>query len=141
MSFNRNLVLKVSKEILVLAPPCSHTMHVRPAVLLVVAFALLAAYGNNQPQLVKRSLSQRDEHSHHHAHHSAPLLVLNETEVTMHHAPTPPSYYTIDWEEEGHQSRYPGLMISHGIFMSLAFFVALPIGALLSYSVRALLPF
>jgi len=108
-------------------------MHVHHAVPLVIASALLTVYGDRQPQLDRRSLSRRDEQSHH-AHHAAPLLVLNETEVTMHHAPTPPSYYTIDWEES-YQTRYPGLMISHGIFMSLAFFVALPIGAL-SYSVH-----
>lgn len=65
--------------------------------------------------------------SHHH-HSGAPLLVLNETEVTMYHAPTPPSYYTIDWDDEGHESRHGGLMIMHGIFMSLAFFVSLPLG-------------
>jgi len=65
--------------------------------------------------------------SHHH-HNGAPLTVLNETQVTMYHAPTPPSYYTIDWDDEGHESRHGGLMILHGIFMSLAFFFALPIG-------------
>lgn len=105
-------------------------MHVRPAIFLALSFVLLIVCADSQPQLNRRSLAQRDGHSHH-SHNAAPLLVLNETEVTMHHAPTPPSYYTVDWEEEGYQSRHPGLMIFHGIFMSLAFFVALPIGALL----------
>ncbi|TFK43381.1 hypothetical protein BDQ12DRAFT_674879 [Crucibulum laeve] len=71
---------------------------------------------------------KRDGHGHH-SHSSAPLLELNETEVIINHAPTPPSYYTIDWD--GHLSndtRHPGLIISHAIFMSLAFFVALPLG-------------
>ncbi|KIM46022.1 hypothetical protein M413DRAFT_300680 [Hebeloma cylindrosporum] len=102
-------------------------MRVSSPIFFALSFVLLIVNADYQPPLNRRSLSQRDGHSHH-AHKGAPLLVLNETEVTMHHAPTPPSYYTIDWEEEGYQSRYPGLMIFHGIFMSLAFFVALPIG-------------
>ena len=66
----------------------------------------------------------------HHNHHAIPLLEINETEITMYHAPTPPSYYSIDWEDEGYEERYGGLMIAHGLFMSLAFFVALPMGSL-----------
>ncbi|KIM90974.1 hypothetical protein PILCRDRAFT_58846 [Piloderma croceum F 1598] len=70
----------------------------------------------------------RDGHSHHDSH-SAPLLQLNETEVLMHHAPTPPSYWTIDIDEhDPGVSRHPGLMILHGLLMSLAFFIALPVG-------------
>lgn len=114
-------------------------MHVRSPTFLAFSFALLIVYADCQPQFNRRSLPQRDGHSHY-SHNAAPLLVLNETEVTMYHAPTPPSYYTVDWEEEGYQSRHPGLMILHGIFMSLAFFVALPIGALLSCSVLAPCP-
>ncbi|PPQ66760.1 hypothetical protein CVT24_008717 [Panaeolus cyanescens] len=45
----------------------------------------------------------------------------------MYHAPIPPSYYTLDWEDEGHESQHGGFMILHGILMSAAFFVALPI--------------
>ncbi|KAE9410309.1 hypothetical protein BT96DRAFT_847112 [Gymnopus androsaceus JB14] len=61
--------------------------------------------------------------------HAAPLLELNETEVTMHHAPIPESYYTLDWDDTEHASeRHPGLMFLHATFMTLAFFVALPIG-------------
>ncbi|KAJ7499057.1 hypothetical protein FB451DRAFT_1204097 [Mycena latifolia] len=71
--------------------------------------------------------SKRDEHGHHHG--VAPLLELNETEVTLLHQPTPPSYYTIDWEDpEQASARHPGLIISHALFMSLAFFVFLPMG-------------
>ena len=72
-------------------------------------------------------LSKRDGDHHHHK--GAPLLQLNETDLLTDHAPTPPSYYTIDWDDvEGHESRHGTLMILHGIFMSLAFFVSLPIG-------------
>ena len=62
------------------------------------------------------------------------MLELNETDLQLDHAPIPPSYYTIDFEDEGYESRHPGLMMSHILFMSLAFFVAYPIGALLSCS-------
>lgn len=74
---------------------------------------------------------KRDTHNHNHNHHAEPLLELNETEVTLYHSPTPPSYYTIDWEDEGYEKRHGGLMIAHGVFMCLAFFVALPMGSLI----------
>ncbi|KAG6832934.1 hypothetical protein H0H92_004818 [Tricholoma furcatifolium] len=73
-------------------------------------------------------LVPRDGDMHNHNSHAAPLTMLNETEVTMYHAPTPESYYTIDFEGAGEGTRYPGLMMAHIIFMSLAFFVALPMG-------------
>ncbi|KAJ7179854.1 cytoplasmic protein [Mycena crocata] len=74
-----------------------------------------------------RQLEKKDGHSH--GHHVAPLLELNETEVTLWHQPTPPSYYTIDWEDpEQASARRPGLIITHAVFMSLAFFVFLPMG-------------
>ncbi|KAH9927164.1 uncharacterized protein BXZ73DRAFT_102753 [Epithele typhae] len=63
-----------------------------------------------------------------HHHHGQPLTELNETEVTMYHDPTPPSYYWIDLVETGDEKRHPGLMALHVLFMSLAFFGALPIG-------------
>ncbi|KAJ7507659.1 cytoplasmic protein [Mycena galericulata] len=72
-------------------------------------------------------LSKRDGHGHHHA--VAPLLELNETEVLIGHQRTPPSYYTVDWESPDQSSaHHPGLMITHAIFMSLAFFIFLPMG-------------
>jgi hypothetical protein len=75
-------------------------------------------------------LSRRDEHSHH--HHGAPLLELNETEVTMYHQPIPESYYTMDWDHpEVSAARRPGMMMTHVVLMSLAFFVALPAGEFL----------
>ncbi|KAG5340994.1 hypothetical protein C0989_012368 [Termitomyces sp. Mn162] len=52
-------------------------------------------------------LAPRDE-SHHHNSHAAPFTVLNETEVTMYHSPTPESYYTIDFEGAGEGTRYEG---------------------------------
>ena len=63
-----------------------------------------------------------------HDHHDTPKLDLNETEIEMYHGKTPPSYYTIDWEDADSKSRYPGLIMAHALFMSLAFFGALPIG-------------
>jgi len=74
------------------------------------------------------NLMLRDGHSHHNSH-AAPLLRLNETEVLLYHALTPPSYWTIDIDDHDTDvSRHPGLMVLHGLLMSLAFFVALPIG-------------
>lgn len=73
---------------------------------------------------------RRDEHGHSHGHHAQPLLELNETEVTLYHQPTPPSYWSIDFEDRtSGEPRYPGFMGLHILFMSLAFFGALPIGA------------
>nr|GAT54011.1 predicted protein [Mycena chlorophos] len=63
-----------------------------------------------------------------HHHDGAPLKELNETEVTLYHAPIGPSYYTIDWDDPVDPSRHPGWLITHALFMSLAFFVCLPVG-------------
>ncbi|KZT20784.1 hypothetical protein NEOLEDRAFT_1140318 [Neolentinus lepideus HHB14362 ss-1] len=69
----------------------------------------------------------RDEHGH--DHHAAPKTVLNETEILMSHLPTPPSYWTNDFEDtETNDPHYPALMGMHILFMSLAFFGALPAG-------------
>ncbi|KAF9451619.1 cytoplasmic protein [Macrolepiota fuliginosa MF-IS2] len=74
----------------------------------------------------------RDGDHHHHTPYAQPLLELNETEILMKHSPTPPSYYTIDWEDpENATTRHPGLIISHALFMGLAFFIALPMGIIL----------
>lgn len=73
-------------------------------------------------------LLRRDGDHDHHNPHAAPLLVLNETEILMHHAPTPPSYYTLDWEDlDTAATSHSGLILSHAFFMGLAFFVALPL--------------
>lgn len=59
--------------------------------------------------------------------------MLNETQVLTLHSPTPPSYYTIDWEDDGRKARYGAFMILHGISMCLAFFVSLPLSAFDSF--------
>ena len=126
----------------------------RPLPFLVPALALaLAATASPHPNdasiaFQKRDspdvaafVYQRDEHGHGHGHHHAqPLLELNETEVRLSHQETPPSYWSIDFEDRNQdESRYPGLMGLHIFFMSCAFFGALPFGecpcprAMLSY--------
>jgi hypothetical protein len=72
-----------------------------------------------------------DEHGHGHGHgHAAPLVKLNETEVLLHHAPTPPSYWSIDIDDpDSGNARHPSLMLLHSLFMMLAFFGALPAGS------------
>ncbi|KAF8076243.1 hypothetical protein FPV67DRAFT_1558751 [Lyophyllum atratum] len=94
----------------------------RPLVLALLSVLFAASVHASESLLVSR------DGGHHHNSHSAPLLELNETEVTMYHTPTPPSYYTIDFEGAGEGTRHPGFMMAHIVFMSLAFFVALPIG-------------
>jgi len=77
-------------------------------------------------------LRDGDEHGHGHGHHAnmAPLVELNETEVLLHHDPTPPSYWSIDIDEpDPAKSRHPGLMTLHALFMMLAFLGALPAGS------------
>ena len=84
--------------------------------------------GDTTPLLYVRD---GDEHGHGHGHHGnmAPLVELNETEVLLYHAPTPPSYWSIDIDEpDSGKSRHPGLMALHALFMILAFFGALPAG-------------
>lgn len=92
----------------------------------VVSAADASAGFSGSAELRQLQPSKRDGHGHHAV---APLLELNETEVTLLHHPTPPSYYTIDWEDpEQASDRHPGLIIVHSIFMSLAFFIFLPTG-------------
>ncbi|KDQ64713.1 hypothetical protein JAAARDRAFT_188016 [Jaapia argillacea MUCL 33604] len=74
-------------------------------------------------------LLRRDEHGHGHDHHAAPKMELNETEIFMYHSPTPPSYWSIDFEEPNSGDHwYPGFMGLHIFFMSSAFFGVLPAG-------------
>ena len=107
-----------------------------PLLFCVALVQLQFSYASpSSPDIVRsvNTYGKRDGHSHNHNHHEAPLLELNETEVSLYHAPTPPSYYTIDWEDEGYEKRQGGLMIAHALFMSLAFFVALPMGSLIFF--------
>jgi hypothetical protein len=74
----------------------------------------------------------RRDGDHVHMHHGAPLTELNETEILQWHAPTPPSYWSIDIDDRDPSVlRYPGFMALHMVFMTLAFFVALPVGKLI----------
>jgi hypothetical protein len=75
-------------------------------------------------------LFERDGDEHAHGHGAAPLVELNETEVLLHHARTPPSYWSIDIDDpDPANARHPSLMVSHSLFMMLAFFGALPAGS------------
>ncbi|KAH9965713.1 hypothetical protein BC827DRAFT_1125327 [Russula dissimulans] len=73
-----------------------------------------------------------DEHSHGHGHghgSAVPVVELNETEVLLYHAPTPPSYWSIDIDDpDSGKTGHPSLMASHALFMVLAFLGALPAG-------------
>ena len=76
-------------------------------------------------------LFERDGDDHGHGHgHAAPLVELNETEVLLYHAPTPPSYWSIDIDDpDPENERHPSLMLLHSLFMISAFFGALPAGS------------
>ncbi|KAG8929418.1 hypothetical protein FRC01_004355 [Tulasnella sp. 417] len=91
------------------------------------------------------------EHTHSHGHGGTPLLVLNETQVLQGHAPDPLSYIAWDLfgERQGFKSGhgddafdivvYSGkshgwLMIWHILFMTGAFFIALPASIVLRSS-------
>lgn len=71
-----------------------------------------------------------DKHGHSHGHGNvAPVVKLNETDILLDHAPTPPSYWSIDIDSYGpRETRHPGLMALHALMMTLAFFGALPAG-------------
>ncbi|KAF8190759.1 hypothetical protein K438DRAFT_2018596 [Mycena galopus ATCC 62051] len=76
-----------------------------------------------------RPLSKKDEEEFDHHHHVSSLLDFNETAESLSHQPTPQLYLTIDWEDSDQdETRHPGLIITHAVLMSLAFFVFLPMG-------------
>jgi hypothetical protein len=106
-----------------------------PLLFYVALLQLQFSYASSFSSDIVNVYGKRDGH---HNHHTVPLLELNETEITLEHAPTPPSYYTIDWEDEGYEKRHGGLIVAHGLFMSLAFFVALPMGSLIFLSLASL---
>jgi hypothetical protein len=78
-------------------------------------------------------LYDRDGHElgHGHSHGNAvPVVQLNETEVLLHHDPTPPSYWSIDIDDpDSGNARHPSLMVMHSLFMMFAFLGALPAGS------------
>lgn len=79
------------------------------------------------------SIHIRDD-AHMHMHSGQPMSKINETEILQWHLPTPPSYWFIDIEaHDPNITRYPALIALHALFMSLAFFVALPAGVLLPF--------
>lgn len=60
---------------------------------------------------------------------------INETEILQWHLPTPPSYWSTDIQDrDPNVARDPALIALHVLFMSLAFFVALPARTLLPIS-------
>ncbi|KAI0347345.1 hypothetical protein BDW22DRAFT_1321572 [Trametopsis cervina] len=115
--------------------------HWRALPLLIPALAALFAAAAPSPydlslDLATRSqeasISRRDgDHGHGHGHNmgAAPLTMLNESELLLYHSPTAESYWTIDLDGAlPGEKRYPALMGLHVLFMSLAFFGALPVG-------------
>ena len=109
-----------------------------PALLVpALAAALVAAAPSSgdessalQARSLESSIERRDGHGHAHNNaHTPPIVVLNETEVLMYHAPTPDSYWSLDIDGvHPEEKRYPALMGMHVLFMSAAFFGALPVG-------------
>ena len=99
----------------------------------VVAFVVLATIPSTDASfIIDASSFETEKRDDHHAHHGITMDKLNETELTLHHAPIPASYYTLDWENDPQtEHQYPGLMFTHAVLMCLAFFVALPAGVLL----------
>jgi len=97
----------------------------RPSLSLVLVSLSLPAY----VVALEPPFALAIRHDTHHLHNVTPLLEIDEFQILSQFQPTPPSYYTVDWEDEGHQSRHGSLMVLHGIFMSLAFFVSWPLGA------------
>lgn len=135
----RTRIKRLSKDKPDFLPPRTHTFPMRsqqytpsPLLLALALVSVLSAvsFVSASPASGDDFLDgiiRRDGHGHHNPH-SAPLIELNETEVTMYHALTPPSYYTFDWESPGEPNRHPGLLMTHAVFMCTAFFIALPIG-------------
>jgi hypothetical protein len=89
--------------------------------------------GDSSPLLYVRDGDELGHgHGHGHGHgNAAPIVQLNETEILLYHAPTPPSYWSIDIdidEPDPGNTRHPSLMAVHAVFMTLAFLGALPAG-------------
>ncbi|KIY71226.1 hypothetical protein CYLTODRAFT_390831 [Cylindrobasidium torrendii FP15055 ss-10] len=97
-------------------------------------FSLLACAALYALPLVDASALANSSHSlsprmDEHQHSGVVMEHWNETEQLKTHAATPPSYFTLDFDnvpETEHKHR--GLMLMHAMFMGLAFFVSLPVG-------------
>jgi len=73
------------------------------------------------------------QHDHGHSRHGVVKSKWDEEEYLKLNPPTPPSYWSEDTRmrlssDEVLPARYPWLMVLHVLFMSGAFFVALPAG-------------
>ncbi len=112
------------------------TWRILPFLVPALAAAFVVAAPSSADEVAARSLEEsltrRDgDHGHGHAHnpHAQPIVMLNETEVLMYHQPTPDSYWSLDIDGvHPEEKRYPALMGMHILFMSAAFFGALPVG-------------
>lgn len=105
------------------------------ALLTAPVHALPSALASPESEVVARDIASspvflaRRDGMHEHGHgHAASLTEINETLILQWHKPTPPSYGTHDFDDKNVTSKHPGLMGLHALFMSLAFFGALPIG-------------
>ena len=78
------------------------------------------------------------QHDHSHSHHGEVKSKWDEEEYLKLNPPTPPSYWSEDTRmrmssDEALPARYPWLMVLHVLFMSGAFFIALPAGEVFDY--------
>ena len=62
-----------------------------------------------------------------------PMLVLNETDLLLTHAPDPMSYWAHDFERGEQDPNWGGLMAVHVVGMTLAWFILLPVGERIRY--------
>lgn len=78
------------------------------------------------------------QHDHGHSQHGEAKTEWDEEDYLRMNPPTPPSYWSEDTRmrmssDEELPARYPWLMVLHILFMSAAFFVALPAGECVSH--------
>lgn len=86
------------------------------------------------------ALTVAAQHEHGNSHPGEVKSEWDEEEYLKSNPPTPPSYWSEDTRmrmspDEELPARYPWLMVLHVLFMSGAFFVALPAGECLSQTV------
>ena len=84
------------------------------------------------------ALAVAAQHDHGHSHHGESKFEWDEEEYLRWNPPTPPSYWSEDTRmrmspDEELPAMYPWLMVLHILFMSVAFFVALPAGECFSH--------
>lgn len=110
----------------------------RVAAFLLVAVCLVQS-GVGNPMLASRELSKRhgDEAMEHGS--GKPLEHIDEAEILQHHDPDPISYYQYDYEGAEPElsseeltyirtdSRHGGLMVFHGLALTISYLMVLPI--------------